>query len=130
MQRRLIATLAVLAVFLTPIGALWCAYTCAVDDDATPAVASAGGLSTSAPSEAIASQVVFRAPDECAADLTNTAILAVVQARVRHAGSLVVLPVAGPLPSAIAPVCAAHPIRWALSSGSPPGVRSSSVLRI
>lgn len=130
MARRLVATIALLVVFAAPIGALWCAYMCAFDDDSAPADASAAPVSPSHFQGNGAHQFVFSAHDDCAADVTNTARLAVVQGRVKHTVTLVASRAAAQLPTSIAHASAGHAVGLALSLGSPPGARSSSVLRI
>jgi hypothetical protein len=130
MLRRLVATIALWAVFLTPIASLWCAYTCAADDDSASAVVSAAAASASPSEEAVAAQVAFAAHDDCAADLSNTAILAVLQGRVRHAVSLVASSLTTPVPRSLVPAAATHSAWLALSRGSPPGARFYCALRI
>ena len=136
MLRRSVATIALWAVSLAPMSSLWCAYTCAEDDDPTPAVVAAAPWSVS-PSLmggmgaiAAADQLALAAHDDCAADVSNAAIRAVVRDRVSHTVSWVLSPAAEPLGAWVAGAGAGHPFWLMTSRGSPPGSLSFSVLRI
>jgi len=136
MLRRSVATIALWAVFLAPMSSLWCAYTCAEDDDSAPAIVAAapslvspsfmGGMGATA----AADQLALAAHDDCAADVSNAAIRAVVQDRVSHAVSWVASLAAQPSRALFAGAGAGHPFWLATPRGSPPGLRSFSVLRI
>lgn len=119
MHRRLVATVALLAVFLTPIDALWCAYTCAADDDATRPAATAAARSASCSQDLPGAATAIVAHDDCAADLTNAAILAALQGRVSHIASQVASPIIGPVLPSPRPAFATFPTWVALSRGSP-----------
>jgi hypothetical protein len=127
-MRRLIATIALSAVFLAPLAGLWCAYTCAADDDGTPTTTGVTVVANA--SDAVAGGVAIAAHDDCAADLTNRATLATFDERAPHAELQFVSHVAAASPTSIAPALAFHPARFVPSPGSPPGVHSSTVLRI
>jgi hypothetical protein len=129
-MRRLIATIALSAVFVAPLAALWCAYTCAADDDVTPSLGESATVSVNPSPESVTGRAVLAAHDDCAADLSNRATLATVEERATHAVSLLVLRVAAPSPIAIVPALAFRPAGFAPSPGSPPDVRFVSVLRI
>ena len=127
MTRRLAALVALLAVVVTPLGALWCAYTCATDDDeAAPALVTPETAAT-ALADTVARGTTLTAHDECAADHTNRALRAVVEERV---GTRVdgVWRSAGPVPVACTRGPAALPRRRPGAPGSPPGLRAATVL--
>ncbi len=136
MPRRFVATIALWAVFLAPMSSLWCAYACAEGDDPASAVVATAPSSVS-PSLmggmgaiAAADQLALAAHDDCAADVSNTSIRAVVQDRVSQTVSWVLSPAAEPLRALFAGAGAGHPFWLATPRGSPPGLRSLSVLRI
>jgi len=129
MLRRLIAAIALSAVFVAPLAALWCAYTCAADDDVTPTGEPVTVFASPSP-ESVTGGAVLAAHDDCAADLSNRASLATVEGRAPSAVSLLVSHVAVPSPVSIVPAFAFRPAGFAPSRGSPPDVRSLSVLRI
>jgi hypothetical protein len=127
MPRRLAALVALLAVLVTPLGALWCAYTCAADDgDAAPARANAA-IATGAVVSAHAATVA--AHDECAADLTNRSLRAVIEERV-HTDLVVEGRWTVPASASIARGPVGPPLGWADRPESPPGRRASTVRRV
>jgi hypothetical protein len=130
MTRQLVATVVLLAVFVMPLGALWCAYACAVDDDSVTTVPMSATAWASPLPDSVAGRAVFATHDDCPADLTNTAILATFEGRVRHTVALVVSLLAVPTRMSVLPASLAHSVGPPKSPGSPPGGRSSSVLRI
>lgn len=85
MLRRSVAAIALWAVFLAPMSSLWCAYACAEDDGPASAVVATAPSSVS-PSlmggmgaTAAAGKLALAAHDDCAADVSNTSIRAVVR---------------------------------------------------
>jgi hypothetical protein len=129
MPRRLIAAIALVAVFVAPISALWCAYACASDDDSAPPDVTVTAVATSQSWDGEPSPLTVSSHDDCEADVTGTARVAVVPNHATSTRSLVVsavvrltTSVASPLVSPAIPLT--HPFV------SPPGLRSSCVLRI
>ena len=129
MARRLAALVALLTVFVTPLGALWCAYTCATDDgEAAPALVTPETAAAPAV-DAVVHGITLTAHDACAADLTNRSLRAVVEERVSTGLDGVWLST-----DPIAVSCTRGPAALSLrrpgGSDSPPGLQAAAVLRV
>jgi hypothetical protein len=129
MPRRLFAAVALVAVFVAPISALWCAYACASDDDSAMAGVPATEVSASRLWNGGAAPATVNPHDDCTADVTNTARVAVLPKRGPTTRPLVVSAVVC-LTTSLASPLAGPAIPLTHLFGSPPGLRSSSVLRI
>jgi hypothetical protein len=129
MPRRLIAAIALLAVFVAPISALWCAYACALDDDSAPADLTVTAWLGSQSWDGGPIPGSVSSHDDCEADVTNTARVAVLPNRAQSTKLLIVSAVVR-LRTPVASPLAGRAIAGTLLCGSPPALRSSSVLRI
>ena len=129
MPRRLAAIVALLAVLVTPLGALWCAYACAADDGdaASPLVRDATGAVSLV--NAFAQEAAVRTHDECAADLTNRAFRAVLKERA-HEGRRLVSRWSVPASVSVTQDPVGLPLRRSGALESPPGARASTVRRV
>jgi hypothetical protein len=129
MPSRLVAALALVAVFTAPISALWCAYACSLDDDSVPPDVTVTAVATSQSWDGGARPVSVSSHDDCEADVTGAARVAVVPHRAPSTRPLVVLAVAL-LTTSVASPLAGPAIPLTHLFGSPPGLCSFSVLRI
>jgi hypothetical protein len=125
-MRRFAAALSVVAVLFAPLAALWCAYTCAIDD---AVVVHSEDVASTAPLTAASSDLVVASQDDCPSGMLSAAVLAIAPAPSMHAGSGSFASLAGVLetPPTIA---SAHRPAGPVSRGSAPLVSSAAVLRI
>jgi hypothetical protein len=129
MTRRFAAIVALLAVVVTPLGALWCAYTCATDDDGVASARVSQPIATISSLDAGGPDAAVAAHDECAADLTTRALRAVLKERIHTVPRLAARSTA-PIARSGAGGLAGLRRRQPRASWSPPGARPSTVLRL